>query len=200
MKKPPLFQKFNRLWDNPTSGTVAVTVGAGCAWTAVSNHGFVSVTGGASGSGSGTVSYSVATNSIVSQRIGTMTIARHTFTVTQAAASAPFTDDPLVPGTTPIKATHFTELRERIDAQLARFGQSAHAYSNAIVVGGTMRAVDLTEMYAAVNAALATASPPQSTIAEPTLTPTIDRRDRVSHRQSAGRGVGASGVALAGRG
>ena len=41
--------------------------------------------------------------------------------------TAPFTDDPLVPGITPVKAVHFTELRTRIDVLrrevgLARFG------------------------------------------------------------------------------
>ena len=32
-----------------------------------------------------------------------------------------FTDDPLIPDTTVIMAVHFTELRERINAQLVRF-------------------------------------------------------------------------------
>ena len=34
----------------------------------------------------------------------------------EARARAPFTDDPIVPGVTPVKAVHFTELRTRIDA------------------------------------------------------------------------------------
>ena len=41
--------------------------------------------------------------------------AAQSFTVT-VKASAPFTDDPIRPGVTPIKAIHFTELRTRIDA------------------------------------------------------------------------------------
>ncbi|HVQ37626.1 MAG TPA: M36 family metallopeptidase, partial [Pyrinomonadaceae bacterium] len=67
------------------TGSVTVTAGAGCAWTAVSNATFITVTSGSSGSGNGTVNYSVAANSGAS-RNGTMTIAGQTFTVTQAAA------------------------------------------------------------------------------------------------------------------
>ena len=34
----------------------------------------------------------------------------------QATERVRFTDDPMMPGVTPIKAVHFTELRTRIDA------------------------------------------------------------------------------------
>jgi subtilisin family serine protease len=67
------------------TGSVTVTASAGCAWTAASNAAWITITSGASGSGSGTVNYSVAANA-GSARIGTMTIAGQTFTVTQAAA------------------------------------------------------------------------------------------------------------------
>ncbi|MBI4917566.1 MAG: VCBS repeat-containing protein [Acidobacteria bacterium] len=65
------------------TGSVSVSAGAGCAWTAVRNYAWIEVTSGASGSGSGTVGYSVATNTGPA-REGTMTIAGHTFTVSQA--------------------------------------------------------------------------------------------------------------------
>lgn len=71
------------------SGTVSVTAGNGCSWTAGANNGWISVTGGSSGSGNGTVSYSVASNSTTSSRTGTMTIAGKTFTVSQSGASSP---------------------------------------------------------------------------------------------------------------
>ena len=64
------------------SGTVAVTTAAGCAWTAVSNNSFITVTSGATGSGNGTVGFSVAANTGAA-RTGTLTIAGQTFTVTQ---------------------------------------------------------------------------------------------------------------------
>jgi hypothetical protein len=65
-------------------GTVSVSTTPGCPWTAFSNSGWIHVTGGASGNGSGTVSYSVDANS-GGARTGTMTIAGRTFTVNQAA-------------------------------------------------------------------------------------------------------------------
>src|SRR5271157_4367271 len=68
------------------TGTVAVTAGTGCAWTATSNASWISVTAGASGTGNGAVSYSVAANTATSSRTGTLTIGGQTFTVTQAAS------------------------------------------------------------------------------------------------------------------
>jgi len=74
---------------SPTSANVAgggatgsVNVGSSCAWTASSNVLWITVTGGASGSGNGSVRYSVATNSGAA-RSGTLTIAGQTFTVNQ---------------------------------------------------------------------------------------------------------------------
>jgi hypothetical protein len=64
-------------------GSVTVTAPAPCAWTAVSNAAFITVTVGASGTGAGTVNYSVAANDTGSTRSGTLTIANQTFTVTQ---------------------------------------------------------------------------------------------------------------------
>lgn len=69
-----------------TGSTVAVTAGAGCSWMAASNDGWITITSGSSGTGSGTVSYSVAVNSGVA-RTGTATIGGQTFTVTQAGAA-----------------------------------------------------------------------------------------------------------------
>jgi hypothetical protein len=67
------------------TGSVAVSTGAGCAWTATSNAPWVVLTGGTAGTGSGTVSYSVSANTLTSVRTGTITIAGQTFTITQAA-------------------------------------------------------------------------------------------------------------------
>ena len=70
------------------SGSVAVTAPAGCAWTAVSNASLAVITSGASGTGSGTVNYTVAPNAGIATRSGTLTIAGQTFTVNQAANAA----------------------------------------------------------------------------------------------------------------
>jgi hypothetical protein len=69
------------------TGGVSVVAGAGCSWTAASNAAWISVTSGASGSGNGTVGYSVAANTAGTSRTGTLTIAGKTFTVSQAAAA-----------------------------------------------------------------------------------------------------------------
>jgi hypothetical protein len=69
-----------------STGTVSVTAGTGCAWTAASNASWITITSGASGSGNGSVGYSVAANSGAA-RSGTMTIAGATFTVNQAGAT-----------------------------------------------------------------------------------------------------------------
>jgi hypothetical protein len=66
-----------------------VTTAAGCAWTAASNASWLTVTSGASGSGNGTVSYSVAVNTSTSARNGTLTVAGQPVTVSQAGGSPP---------------------------------------------------------------------------------------------------------------
>lgn len=68
------------------SGSVGVTVAAGCGWTAASNALWIRLTSGGSGSGNGTVSYAVDPNMSSTPRSGTMTIAGQTFTVNQAGA------------------------------------------------------------------------------------------------------------------
>ncbi|MCD6169583.1 MAG: hypothetical protein J7J76_03395, partial [Candidatus Latescibacteria bacterium] len=65
------------------TGSVGVTTESGCEWTAVSNAGWITITSGSSGTGSGTVNYSVSENTGKRSRTGTMTIAGKTFTVTQ---------------------------------------------------------------------------------------------------------------------
>ncbi|MGD0061008.1 MAG: BACON domain-containing protein [Verrucomicrobiia bacterium] len=68
--------------------------GTGCDWTAVSNDPFITVTEGASGSGSETVRYSVPGNTNTVPLTGTMTIAGQTFTVNQAAGGCTFSLSP----------------------------------------------------------------------------------------------------------
>lgn len=70
------------------TGQFTITASGGsCAWTATSNASWLTITSGASGTGSGTVGYSVAVNSGAA-RTGTITAGGQTFTVNQAEASA----------------------------------------------------------------------------------------------------------------
>lgn len=84
-----------------SSASVSVTAASGCAWTAVSNSGFITVTSGASGSGNGAVGYNVAANTTTSARSGSITIAGQTFTITQAATVPTCPTIVLVPSTLP---------------------------------------------------------------------------------------------------
>ncbi len=68
-----------------TGNTIAVTTQVGCAYTAVSNNAFITITGGSSGNGNGTVIFAVAANSGAA-RSGTITVAGRTFTVNQTAS------------------------------------------------------------------------------------------------------------------
>lgn len=70
----------------PTSGgseSFAVTTASGCSWTAVSNRSWITITSGSNGSGNGTVSYSVSSNSSPSARTGTITAGGNSHTVSQ---------------------------------------------------------------------------------------------------------------------
>ncbi|MEO6725289.1 MAG: hypothetical protein ABIP14_08300, partial [Blastocatellia bacterium] len=67
-----------------SSGVLINASTAFCAWTAVSNAGWITVTSGASGMDNGVVQFAVASN-FGALRNGTMTVAGQTFTVNQSA-------------------------------------------------------------------------------------------------------------------
>ena len=76
------------------TGVVNVTAASGCAWTATSNAPWLTIISGASGTGNGTVSYSVMANNSVSPSLGTLTIAGQTLTVTRAGVTTTITLTP----------------------------------------------------------------------------------------------------------
>ena len=80
-------------------GSVGVTAPAGCAWTAATSASWFSVTSGASGNGSGTVSFVVLAN-LGAARSDTILIAGQTFTVNQAAVLPTCTYTLSAPGIT----------------------------------------------------------------------------------------------------
>src|SRR5678816_3114804 len=71
------------------TNSVAVTANAGCTWSVSSAATFLSFTP-ASGSGNGTVSYTVAANTSSLARTGTMNVAGQTFTVTQTGVACTY--------------------------------------------------------------------------------------------------------------
>ena len=77
-----------------STGSVSVTAASSTAvWTAVSNASWITITSGASSTGSKTVGYSVAANASAA-RAGTLTIAGLTFTVNQAGGSCSYSFTP----------------------------------------------------------------------------------------------------------
>lgn len=69
--------------DDGGAGNFAVRAPDGCEWTAGSTAAWLQITGGATGSGNGTVSFTVAENNGTSARTGAIAVADQTFTVTQ---------------------------------------------------------------------------------------------------------------------
>jgi hypothetical protein len=65
------------------SGSVTVTATAGCAWTASTNNNWITVMSGTTGTGNGTVSYSVRANPGTESRNGVLSIGDRPHTVTQ---------------------------------------------------------------------------------------------------------------------
>jgi len=68
------------------SGSVSVSASGGCAWAAVSNVPWITVTKGSSGSGGGNVEFTVDVNATGAARSGTITIGAQVFTIEQAGA------------------------------------------------------------------------------------------------------------------
>jgi len=62
---------------------IKVKASTDCAWTAVSNVGWITILSGVSGTGKGKVNYRVEANPTMSPRTGTLTIAGQIFTVNQ---------------------------------------------------------------------------------------------------------------------
>src|SRR5262249_16027595 len=80
----PTNQSFNA---SGGTGNVNMTAAQGCNWTAARNSNFIPINSGASGSANGSVALTIAANTSTTPRMGTLTVAGQTFTVTQAAAT-----------------------------------------------------------------------------------------------------------------
>ena len=84
-----------------------MTTAGGCGWTAESHAAWITVTSGAAGSGNGSVQLAIAPNA-GAQRVGTVTIAGQTFTVTQAPAACTYSLNPTSQTVLPLVGGSFT--------------------------------------------------------------------------------------------
>ena len=142
------------------------------------------LTYGATSSSPGVAAVSVwnRTVTVTPVAIGTATVtvtaadpgglsARQSFTVTVRGAAAAFTDDPIVPGVTPVKAVHFEELRARIDVLRGEVGLSRFRWTDPVLRARATRVrfVHLLELREALAEAYAAAgrSAPSWTDAAP---------------------------------
>lgn len=84
------------------NGSINVTASASdCSWQSSNPLSWITVTGGANGTGNGTLNYTVAPNTLPDSRTGTLTIAGQPFTITQSGTAplSRLTDTMLVNGT-----------------------------------------------------------------------------------------------------
>ena len=76
------------------SRTFTVLAATGCRWTAVPSDPWIAITSGASGTGNGSVGYTVAANPSATERTGTVSINGTVYTITQYGTTCSFTVSP----------------------------------------------------------------------------------------------------------
>ena len=111
----------------------------------------------------------------VEVRVGDASVPRQqdfqviTVRITDVAESALFTDDPLVPGVTPVRAVHFAELRSRIDALREAEGLGGFAWTDPVLTPGVtpVRLAHLLDLRSALAAAYAAADAGPRRVASP---------------------------------
>ncbi len=77
----------NQTVTSATTFTISVTAGTGCSWSAVSNASFITITGGASGTGNGTADFELAPYAGAS-RSGSLIVAGQRYTITQTGSDS----------------------------------------------------------------------------------------------------------------
>jgi hypothetical protein len=140
---PPFSQAFGAAGGR---GTIQVTPSSGCPWTATSEVPWVVVTSGWNGTGSGSLTYSVAPNLDSSPRTGTLRIGTTSFEVEQSGGTTTTEGVVFVPvvldvfGVAPSHYTSELTLTNRS----ARDASVRLAYTGAATLGGGSGSVTVT--------------------------------------------------------
>jgi chitodextrinase len=93
------------------------------------------------------------------------------FSNTDIATTVVFTDDPLVAGTTLVKAVHITELRAAVNAVRAAAGLSAATWTDSSLTNVEIKAVHISELRSALDAARSALGLSTGGYTDSTLTP-----------------------------
>ena len=93
------------------------------------------------------------------------------FAVTVVRSATAFTDHPLRPGVTPVRAVHFIELRVRIDGLRGRAGLSPFGWTDPVLTPGVtpVRRVHLTDLRTALDQAYAASGRPAPSYTDPAV-------------------------------
>jgi C1A family cysteine protease len=121
-----------------SSGSFNVTVtakGTSCAWTAVSSATWLTVTGGASGSGNGKVNFEIAANTTPQTRTATIKVADQTFTVTQAAGANPLPSCTLTSSSPDVKAGTAVTLTASCTPQASSYTWTNSGFASNVASG-----------------------------------------------------------------
>jgi hypothetical protein len=81
----PTSANFSAAGSN--NSEIDVNTAGSCAWTATSQAAWITITDGSSDTGNGHVKYRVAINTTLAARVGTMTVAGRTVTISQSAVA-----------------------------------------------------------------------------------------------------------------
>lgn len=74
-----------------SAGTINLATAAGCAWTATSSVGWISIVSGSNGSGNGSVTYQVSANGDSTGRVGVLAIGGQRVSISQSGLSCSWT-------------------------------------------------------------------------------------------------------------
>ena len=110
------------------------------------------------------------------------------------ATTISFTNDPIVAGSTPIKAVHLTELRTAVNAVRAAAGQAPASFANPVAPGSPIRAIDVTELRANLDGARATLGLPVLPYTDAALGPGATGQGRSRAGAAARRQVAAKAL------
>ncbi len=83
-----------------STGSITVTAPGNCAWTVTGNPGWVTINSGASGTGNGTVAYTLAANNSISTRQAILTISGQSFIINQSGSNGSCAITPIAAGQT----------------------------------------------------------------------------------------------------